>query len=64
MQQCFFVHEGKVMVEIGAPGAAGGSGTETTQFAISKGGVWVVPRGKHILSLLCCLLPWSWMLLE
>ncbi|RMY50771.1 hypothetical protein D0865_06715 [Hortaea werneckii] len=41
MQMCFFVHEGKVMVEIGAGGAEGG---EVNQFAISKGGVWVVPR--------------------
>lgn len=41
MQQCFFVHEGKVMVEIGAASVG-----ETTQFAISKGGVWVVPRGE------------------
>ena len=44
MQMCFFVHEGKVMVEVGpanAPEAA-------TQFAISKGGVWVVPRGKPL----------------
>ena len=42
MQMCFFVHEGKVMVEVGAQGAHG----EVNQFAISKGGVWVVPRGK------------------
>ncbi|KAK5122701.1 hypothetical protein LTR85_003616 [Meristemomyces frigidus] len=41
MQMCFFVHEGKVMVEIGAQGNG-----EVNQFAISKGGVWVVPRGK------------------
>ena len=41
MQMCFFVHEGKVMVEIGAQG-----GAEVNQFAISKGGVWVVPRGE------------------
>ena len=44
MQMCFFVHEGKVMVEIGAGG--GGEGGEVNQFAISKGGVWVVPRGE------------------
>lgn len=43
MQMCFFVHEGKVMVEIGA---GGGEGGEVNQFAISKGGVWVVPRGE------------------
>ena len=41
MQMCFFVHEGKVMVEVGASSTG-----ETNQFAISKGGVWVVPRGK------------------
>jgi hypothetical protein len=41
MQMCFFVHEGKVMVEIGAQAQG-----EMNQFAISKGGVWVVPRGK------------------
>ncbi|KAI7541412.1 hypothetical protein KC317_g16905, partial [Hortaea werneckii] len=45
MQMCFFVHEGKVMVEIGAGG--GGEGGEVNQFAISKGGVWVVPRGNN-----------------
>ncbi|KAF2767541.1 hypothetical protein EJ03DRAFT_390424 [Teratosphaeria nubilosa] len=42
MQMCFFVHEGKVMVEIGAQGMPG----DVNQFAISKGGVWVVPRGE------------------
>lgn len=42
MQMCFFVHEGKVMVEV----FAAGEGTENNQFAISKGGVWVVPRGE------------------
>lgn len=41
MQMCFFVHEGKVMVEVGGATAA-----DTNQFAISKGGVWVVPRGE------------------
>jgi centromere protein C len=41
MQMCFFVHEGKVMVEVG-PATDG----ETNTFAISRGGVWVVPRGK------------------
>lgn len=44
MQMCFFVHGGKVMVEIGARG-----GGEVNQFAISKGGVWVVPRGEFSL---------------
>ncbi|WPH04236.1 Hypothetical protein R9X50_00712500 [Acrodontium crateriforme] len=39
-QMAFFVHEGKVLVEIGAPGM------EITQFAITKGGLWVVPRGN------------------
>ncbi|KAH9845260.1 Mif2/CENP-C like [Teratosphaeria destructans] len=43
MQMCFFVHEGKVMVEIGAQGMPG----DVNQFAISKGGVWVVPRGNN-----------------
>ncbi|KAK4550672.1 hypothetical protein LTR36_000251 [Oleoguttula mirabilis] len=42
MQMCFFVYEGKVMVEIGAQGNG-----EVNQFAISKGGVWVVPRGNN-----------------
>lgn len=41
MQMVFFVHEGKVMVEVGAQGMS-----EINQFAISKGGVWVVPRGE------------------
>lgn len=36
----FFVHEGKVLVQVGP------AGTEGNEFAISKGGVWVVPRGK------------------
>ena len=40
MQMVFFVHEGKVMVEVGA------TGMEVNQFALSKGGCWVVPRGK------------------
>ena len=46
MQMCFFVHEGKVMVEVG------GTEADTNQFAISKGGVWVVPRGELSPSLL------------
>ena len=41
MQMCFFVHEGKVLVEVGPT-----SGGEMNTFAISRGGVWVVPRGK------------------
>lgn len=44
MHMCFFVHEGKVMVEIGAAGVK-----DVTQFAIAKGGVWVVPRGESLL---------------
>lgn len=40
MQMVFFVHEGKVLVEVGA------TGMEVNQFALSKGGCWVVPRGK------------------
>lgn len=40
MQMVFFVHEGKVLVQVGP------AGTEGNEFAISKGGVWVVPRGK------------------
>lgn len=39
MQMVFFVHEGKVLVEVGA------TGLEVNEFALSKGGVWVVPRG-------------------
>lgn len=42
MQMIFFVHEGKVMVEIGA------TGMEVNQFALSKGGCWVVPRGMSV----------------
>ncbi|KAF2206952.1 hypothetical protein CERZMDRAFT_115429 [Cercospora zeae-maydis SCOH1-5] len=41
MQMAFFVHEGKVMVEVGA------TEMEVNQFAISKGGCWVVPRGNN-----------------
>ncbi|KAK5108925.1 hypothetical protein LTR62_007727 [Meristemomyces frigidus] len=41
MQMVFFVHEGKVMVEIGGQEMEG----EANGFAISKGGVWIVPRG-------------------
>lgn len=40
MQMVFFVHQGKVLVEIGAVGM------EVSRFAISKGGAWIVPRGK------------------
>ena len=57
MQMCFFVHEGKVDVEVGAQGHG-----EANRFAISKGGVWVVPRGKLSLfppfHMLCCLDSW------
>jgi centromere protein C len=41
MQLTFFVHEGKVAVDMSA-----GEGCEVNSFAISKGGVWVVPRGE------------------
>lgn len=40
MQMVFFVHEGKVMVEVGA------AGMEVNQFALCRGGCWAVPRGK------------------
>lgn len=55
MQMVFFVHDGKVLVTVGPPSVEqngrGGSGndTETNEFAISKGGVWVVPRGMFYL---------------
>ncbi|CAK4032663.1 Centromere 3 [Lecanosticta acicola] len=41
MQMVFFVHEGKVLVEVGA------MGLEVNSFALSKGGVWIVPRGNN-----------------
>jgi centromere protein C len=41
MQLTFFVHEGKVAVDMSA-----GEGCEVNSFAITKGGVWVVPRGE------------------
>ena len=41
MQMVFFVHEGKVTVEVGV-----GGGREGTVFAIAKGGCWSVPRGE------------------
>ncbi|GAB7327163.1 hypothetical protein MBLNU13_g11074t1 [Cladosporium sp. NU13] len=47
MQMVFFVHQGKVLVTVGPPALEnGGTGNdaETNEFAISKGGVWVVPR--------------------
>ena len=40
MQMAFFVHEGKVLVEVGA------KDLEINQFCMSKGGVWIVPRGE------------------
>lgn len=39
MQMVFFVHEGKVTVDI-----------EDVQFGMTKGGVWQVPRGESIFS--------------
>lgn len=36
MQMVFFVHYGKVTVEVGA-----------TRFVITKGGMWQVPRGEQ-----------------
>ena len=38
MQMVFFVHQGRVTVDVGTP---------TTTFSIGKGGQWQVPRGKH-----------------
>lgn len=46
MQMVFFVHQGKVSVEVGA------TGMEVNSFPLSKGGVWIVPRGKHFFLLL------------
>jgi hypothetical protein len=54
MQMVFFVHQGKVLVTVGPPsgkqngGAGAGSKGEVNEFAISKGGVWVVPRGMFL----------------
>lgn len=51
MQMVFFVHAGKVLVTVGPPAVEqsgrglSNSNPETNEFAISKGGVWVVPRG-------------------
>ncbi|KAK0881370.1 mitotic fidelity of chromosome transmission-related protein, partial [Friedmanniomyces endolithicus] len=44
MQMVFFVYEGKVLVEIGAQGLLEGGEGSANEFAITKGGVWVVPR--------------------
>lgn len=53
MQMVFFVHEGKVLVTVGPPtveqNGAAASDAETNEFAISKGGVWVVPRGMFLM---------------
>jgi centromere protein C len=52
MQMVFFVHQGKVLVTVGPPAIEnGGAGNdaETNEFAISKGGVWVVPRGMLLI---------------
>ncbi|KAK0796634.1 mitotic fidelity of chromosome transmission-related protein [Friedmanniomyces endolithicus] len=43
MQMVFFVYEGKVLVEIGTQGGE----VSVNEFAITKGGVWVVPRGNN-----------------
>ncbi|KAM0713500.1 hypothetical protein Q7P37_010462 [Cladosporium fusiforme] len=49
MQMVFFVHEGKVLVTVGPPTVdSSGQEPETNEFAISKGGVWVVPRGMFL----------------
>jgi hypothetical protein len=52
MQMVFFVHEGKVLVTVGPKAIAqkGGAAinSEMNEFAISKGGVWVVPRGMSL----------------
>jgi hypothetical protein len=52
MQMVFFVHEGKVLVTVGPKAVAqkGGAAinSEMNEFAISKGGVWVVPRGMSL----------------
>jgi hypothetical protein len=59
MQMVFFVHQGKVLVTVGPPALENGgtaNDAETNEFAISKGGVWVVPRGmfsNSLFSLLC-----------
>ena len=49
MQMVFFVHVGKVLVTVGPPAIEqnGVNDAETNKFAISKGGVWVVPRGEY-----------------
>ena len=52
MQMVFFVHQGKVLVTVGPPAlenGGGGNDAETNEFAISKGGVWVVPRGMLLI---------------
>ena len=43
MQMVFFVFYGRVTVDVGTP---------TTSFSIGKGGMWQVPRGKHVISFL------------
>jgi len=58
MQMVFFVHQGKVLVTVGPPALENGGAAndaETNEFAISKGGVWVVPRGMFSSSLLSLL---------
>lgn len=46
MQMVFFVHEGKVTVDI-----------EDVQFGMTKGGVWQVPRGEFSRFFLISILP-------
>ena len=60
----FFVYEGKVLVEIGTQGGE----VSVNEFAITKGGVWVVPRGEFSVFLRVFLLSrdgslragWTW----
>jgi hypothetical protein len=56
MQMVFFVHQGKVLVTVGPPSLEqngnASNDAEMNEFAISKGGVWVVPRGMLLIPLL------------
>lgn len=53
MHMAFFVHEGKVLVTVGPPATDSDKQQqpETNEFAISKGGVWIVPRGMFFVFL-------------